>query len=456
MMKKFLSLLLCFLFCLPLVACRNADDGKTKLKVSYFKAGYGEEWIIQTAEAFEALHPDVDVVLEGNFDMENLVKTRFDSGDPSLLSDIFTVTNPYYFMDYYRKGYLEDLTGMFKEEVENGKTTEGLVDPGMLELINRDGKYYGVPWTGAVTGFAYNTTMFAEHGWKVPETMDEFVELCHTINDAGIVPVVYCGAAAEGYFPNPMVAWFAQYEGKESFEEFFQYEGPEVYQKEGRLKAYEQVAKIVCDSSIVRRASKSYNHLAAQREFIKGNAAMMPTGSWLMTEMSEFLEGFPDFKPAMMPMPYINSDKTDKNGDPAMQTNAASADVFIIPAKAKNKELAKEFLKFMNTQEMLELFVRTTNGNPRPIKIERTDWTGILDQFGQSIMDIWQDSYNIFQFSTADIYQAGQVGSFLANSGCPVTYLASGKTVAEGLERAAQLMKDDYTIAVQRFSDFEN
>lgn len=461
MMKKLKSLLylaLAGLQMLAFAACgpreNENDANKTKLKVSYFKAGYGEEWIVQTAKAFEKKHPDVKVVLEGNFDMENIVKTRFDSKDPSLLSDVFTVCNPYFYLDYQRKGYLEDLTSMYNEEVENGKTSVGLVDPRMNELIIRGGKYYGVPWTGATTGIVYNVKMFEKNHWQIPSTMDEFVSLCYTIKDSGTLPLVYCGAAAEGYFLNPMIAWFAQYEGTESFEEFFKYESADVYKKEGRLKAYEQVARIICDNKIVSRASKSYNHLAAQREFIKGNAAMIVSGSWIETEMSEFLSGFPEFEMAMMPMPFIKADKTDKDGNPALRTNTASGDVFVIPAQAAQKELAKEFLKFMNTQEMLELFVKTTGGNPRPVQIDRKDWSKELNTFGQSVMEIWQNSYNIFQFSTAEIYQKGQIGPFLANSGSPVTFMSSAKTVEEGKNKALQLYNDDYAIAVQRFTDY--
>lgn len=66
MMKKLKSLLylaLAGLQMLAFAACgpreNENDANKTKLKVSYFKAGYGEEWIVQTAKAFEKKHPDV-------------------------------------------------------------------------------------------------------------------------------------------------------------------------------------------------------------------------------------------------------------------------------------------------------------------------------------------------------------------------------------------------------------
>ena len=56
MMKKLKSLLylaLAGLQMLAFAACgpreNENDANKTKLKVSYFKAGYGEEWIVQTA-----------------------------------------------------------------------------------------------------------------------------------------------------------------------------------------------------------------------------------------------------------------------------------------------------------------------------------------------------------------------------------------------------------------------
>lgn len=447
-MKKFikvLALMLVLVISFGCVACGERDDGKTKLKISFFKAGFGDEWITATARAFEDEHPDVKVVTEGHANMEQLVKNRLEAGNPEKIADIVSVTNMTFYNEYVRKGYLTDISDLYESEVENGKLFKDVVLPQFTDFTKVDGKQYGIAWEGAVTGFAYNTKMFAQHGWEVPTTMEEFFALCTDIKAAGIAPLVYCGGLAEGYLQNIMLGWMAQYEGIESAEEFFALEDAEVFKKDGRKLAYEQVAKIVCDKNIVLTGSKGFDHLAAQREFIKGNAAMIPTGSWLQTEMSEFLEGFPNFEMAMFPAPSINSDGKDKNGND-LTVSVGNGDLLAIPAQAANKELAKEFLLFMTRQDMLNLYVEKTGGNPRPYKYTKTDWSN-LSAFGESVMNIWNSAYNIFPYSSNPTFIAGNIGFWLAEAGMPVTYIQNAANITDGLARAALLVNKDYELA---------
>lgn len=54
-------------------------------------------------------------------------------------------------------------------------------------VSSHDGKQYQLPGPATITGIVYNKTMFAENGWEVPHGKTEFKELCHTIQDSGIV-----------------------------------------------------------------------------------------------------------------------------------------------------------------------------------------------------------------------------------------------------------------------------
>lgn len=50
-----------------------------------------------------------------------------------------------------------------------------------------DGNQYLLPCPATIKGIVYNKTMFAENGWEVPHGKTEFIELCHTIQDSGVV-----------------------------------------------------------------------------------------------------------------------------------------------------------------------------------------------------------------------------------------------------------------------------
>lgn len=55
-----------------------------------------------------------------------------------------------------------------------------------LESCQINGKLYYLPGPLSVYGIVYDKTMFAEHGWQVPHSYDEFVSLVRTIDASGI------------------------------------------------------------------------------------------------------------------------------------------------------------------------------------------------------------------------------------------------------------------------------
>lgn len=57
-----------------------------------------------------------------------------------------------------------------------------------LEFTPHEG-IYGLPYAANAAGILYNEDMFVEHGWEIPETWDEFIALCDTIEEEGIVPI---------------------------------------------------------------------------------------------------------------------------------------------------------------------------------------------------------------------------------------------------------------------------
>ena len=53
------------------------------------------------------------------------------------------------------------------------------------------GNLYGVSPTAEVVGVYYNKGVFAEHGWQIPQTFEEFEELLAEIKAAGITPISF-------------------------------------------------------------------------------------------------------------------------------------------------------------------------------------------------------------------------------------------------------------------------
>ena len=57
-----------------------------------------------------------------------------------------------------------------------------------LEYIPMEGTY-ALPYAANAAGILYNRDLFAEHGWNVPQTWDEFLALCGEIQASGIQPL---------------------------------------------------------------------------------------------------------------------------------------------------------------------------------------------------------------------------------------------------------------------------
>jgi len=291
------------------------------------------------------------------------------------------------------KGYLADLSDIYATEIDNGKTLKDKLQPGIAEYGNIQGKYWIVPWADGATGLVYNAQMFEDNGWSVPTTMKELDELLPEIKAKGIAPFAW-GGKVMSYWDFPVVGWWAQYEGTEGMESYKKMEGPEAYGQEGRLKALEEFERLLGDESNSIEGAAAMDHIQSQMAFLQGKAAMIPNGGWLETEMRNSTpEGF---RMKMMQLPAIDGAKETK------VNNTMGGDFAIVPAKAKNAELGKEFLKFLSSDDMLKLFTEKS-GSVRPFVYDAASVPG-LSEFSKSVIDIWQNSENLYLYSENPVY----------------------------------------------------
>ncbi|GBG11289.1 ABC carbohydrate transporter substrate-binding [Paenibacillus agaridevorans] len=396
-MKKWAILLVAAVMAFTMAACSGNNeegDGNSEteqvLKIAYFNGGYGDEWLKGWVAAFEAAHPGVKVEIEGDPGITEKMGPRLESG--ANLPDLAFVLRTNW-QRWGIMGYLADLTDVYESTIDNGKTFKEKLQPGAADYgLIRD-KYWVAPWTDGATGFVYNAGMFEEHGWKVPETMAELEQLLPSIKEKGIAPFAW-GGKVMAYWDFPTVGWWAQYEGAEGVEAYKEMASPDVYGQEGRLKALEQFYELLADPSNSISGAEGMDHIQSQMAFVQGKAAIIPNGAWLENEMRTSLpEGF---RMKMMQLPAIDGAKDAK------VNNTQGGDFAIIPAKAKNVELAKEFLKFTASDDMLKLFTEKT-GSVRPFVYDAASVSG-LSEFSQSVIDIWQNSRNVYLFSQNPIY----------------------------------------------------
>jgi len=101
------------------------------------------------------------------------------------------------------------------------------------------------------------------------------------------------------------------------------------------------------------KGTVALNHTQAQTEFMQGHAMFIPNGTWFEDEMKDAPreEGF-EF--GFLGVPAF------KKGDPV--TAMTSVEQIVIPAKAKNPELAKAFLSYLYTDKSVKLNAEKSKG----------------------------------------------------------------------------------------------
>ena len=223
--------------------------------------------------------------------------------------------------------------------------------------------------------------------------------MCEKLVAKGIAPFSW-GGQEMGYWSFPVLTWWAQYSGIETWENFYQFESPEVFNDEGRtqaLRLWQDLLVDPDDGSVINSIDRPMgrDHMAAQTQFVSGNAAMTPTGSWIETEVGEFTK--PGFRMKMMATPLIEGAKSDEQ-----LLNTSAGDFACIPKNADNVDAAKAFLAFMNRPEWVERFTQLT-GVPRafnykPSTIEETS------EFAQSCFELFENSTLMYRVSNSPLY----------------------------------------------------
>ncbi len=431
-------------------------EGATVIRLGYYKAGYGDGWMRQYCGAYHKMHPDVYFMLEGNVSIDGTLEGRLraaESGAP--IADLFTTLTVQAFDLFIKNGWVEDLTDVYGREIEGGHTMLDLLEDRYIDYANMGGSMYVVPWVNAVTGFIYNKKMFDRYGWELPETMEDLITLFSRIKtdtNGTVDPMVFHGQGG-GYFNAIAPQWFAQYQGEEGIKEFYKFESAEIFKMPGRLEMFRALQTLFSDKSNFSGSVGGFSHTAAQTAFLDGEAAIISNGSWLETEMEEYLSdpAYADFEMAFMPLPKVYASKSgdtllDVNGDEVKDYNSGQLNGFFIPKRSQNKEIAKDFLLFMHTQKNLKLFVEYA-GAPRPFEILDTDTSYLSSAFKRSVMELYQKSVKISDFSHAPIYLSGEL-DFSPNNGAFATKIFNGFNIEN-------MVNDEYNYAVQRFAAFE-
>lgn len=416
-LTKLLALLLCAILTFSLVVGCGNDENENKEDTIYavcINKGYGTDWVDALLKRFCEKNPDYKYEVEKVYSDDQIID-KIESGEQYCRWDL--AFNGATFAA--NTDYLLSLNDVYNWEIPDGSrqgtTVISNVDEnalkGLVKVENDQDVYYAMPWTAEVGGICVNNdAVKAKLGedWKKTypcRTTDELLEFCAALKSAGLEPLMH--SATNDYYGGISKVWFAQYNGEQGVTNYFEGRyatptgvdiGPAVAKNVGVLKAYE-VLEEIGKGGYYYSDGYGLEWDVAQTMFMSGAAAMLPIGDWVQTEMNKqypnvdvqfirypvlsalavdklgitddelsnvvaYVDGDVSEKPTINSTKELSSDEVINQVKVARSWSNSYVNNFTvcIPEYSHKADIAKEFLKFMVSDEGQEVYARSTNG----------------------------------------------------------------------------------------------
>lgn len=325
---------------------KDADKGseETVLKVAAFEGGNGTQIWEDIAKAFEESHDGVKVELEMSPELDKDLTKAIQNGDvPDVV--YYNLGQPSGFTEtMLKEEAIADISDVFDDELKD-KMLDGILD-GTDAQPYGDGKIYLAPIFYTPTGFWYNATLVGEgKQYEIPTTWDEFFALGEQAKKDGHALFTF---PTTGYFDATIYAMLAQAGGLDFYNDALKYDANTWTSDEGK-KVLDTVAKLVgkdyTQEDTVSNANADGGFKINQQNVIDGKALFMPNGNWVIGEMATSTPA--DYEWGMMGVPKWSEDES--------QSVYTFTEQMWVPADAPNMDLAKEFVKFMYSDEVVDI-----------------------------------------------------------------------------------------------------
>ncbi|SKA05928.1 carbohydrate ABC transporter substrate-binding protein, CUT1 family (TC 3.A.1.1.-) [Pilibacter termitis] len=364
--KMFGALLLSACALVTLGACgggkndEKSSDGKVELNLAVFEGGYGKEIYEKAVEAYKEVNPDVTIKLNASKTIEDEIIPSMKAGKFPDLMVLGQGAKSGLVESLIKDKSLEDVTDVLdmkvpsEEKVLKDKLVQGIVD-NLATNPYGDEKTYLMPMYYAPTGLVYNKGLLKEKGWEEPKTMEEFFALGDKAKKEGIALFTYPTA---GYMDSYFNSLFASIGGTKFFDEVMTYKKG-VWESEDAKEALEITGKLLKNYTAKETVgnANAQDFTKNQQMILDNKALFMPNGTWIVQEM-ENAPRAKDFQWAIMPLPAMKS-----GGERYITTSVESA---WIPKEAKQKKAAKEFMAFLYSDKVADIFL--TANAVQPIK----------------------------------------------------------------------------------------
>lgn len=331
-------------------------DPAAPLDVVIFDGGYGDDYAVNVNDTiYPALYPDAQITYIGTQRLQEQFQARVVDGNPPDVMDNSGAGN-FNTTTLYNDGQLADLSDLMAAPAygQESVTFADSLTPGSQLSGTFDGKQIVLKYVFSTFGIWYDQALFDEKGWTYPETWDDMLALCQTIQDEGeFAPWTY-----QGLYPYYIRAvfdqlvykaggWDAQLKLDNLAEDAWTQ--PVVKQAMDAIRA-------LYDNGYILEGSEGLTHTESQRFWLQGESVFIPCGAWLENEMKDVLTEVPDFRMVVKPAPSL----TAEDALPFTATQASAGEDFIVFANGKNVQGGKEWLRLLFSLEGARFFSEVT------------------------------------------------------------------------------------------------
>lgn len=436
--------------CFEREGVQEIDPNKTQLYIGLYDGDLGGAWLDEVIAKYTAKNPDIQVLVNPEKDLYNDGNLLINM--PSYSNDIYFLNGNTY-SNYIAQGRLLEITDAVTSKIdgENETIEDKMLESVKNFYKLSDGKYYAVPFFDAIFGTVYDVDLFEEEGFYfntdgellcdsdnttlsagpngitgdyddgLPATMSQWKEMLDIMSISGITPYTWTGMYTY-YRQRYLTSIWADYEGKENFDLNLSLDGSYTFagddtpttittengyllqNQRGKQYALEMAKYIVENNYYTSDAFDSVNtHSMAQQSYLLSaknastkRVAMILEGGWWESGAKEFFKtmsdrygekwGYGQRRFGFMPTPKAD-DGSSAEGTTLISSTGNS--FVCISAQTQQAELAKDFLKFVHSDESLRTFSRVT-GSVRPYDYDLTeDDKKAMTHYSKMMFDIY-------------------------------------------------------------------
>jgi raffinose/stachyose/melibiose transport system substrate-binding protein len=318
----------------------SSDDAVTlKLLMGAAENSRDEAAAEAIVDEFNEQHPDIRVERETVpvNELRAVLRTRLVSGEGP---DVFTYdTGPGYGGVLAKTGLLFPLDDAYAEYGWE-------IYPWARARATYEGKAYGVPDSVEEVGVFYNADLFAELGLQPPETLDQLESIAGRVKQEGQIPFAF--GDKDGWPGSHMFSMTSSnLLGRAGLDEILygsgRWDEPKV------VAAIDVFFRQFADRGYLPDGANGIGYDDSNALFYAGKAAMLPTGSWLVSDLTQKAP----FKVGFFPFPAIDG------SDVAPPAGVGTG--YFVSARSERKDAAIEFLDYLADEDVAKRKIETLN-----------------------------------------------------------------------------------------------